>query len=63
MKKLIYSVLAIAALFAAVSCEKNLDIPQKGVVAIENFYQTDEDAEAALAAAYARFATRITGQD
>ena len=63
MKKLVYSVLAIAALFAAVSCEKNLDIPQKGVVAIENFYQTDEDAEAALAAAYARFATRITGQD
>ena len=63
MKKLVYSVLAIAALFAAVSCEKNLDIPQKGVVAIENFYQTDEDAEAALAAAYARFVTRITGQD
>ena len=63
MKKLVYSVLAIAALFAAVSCEKNLDIPQKGVVAIESFYQTDEDAEAALAAAYARFATRITGQD
>ena len=63
MKKLVYSVLAIAALFAAVSCEKNLDIPQKGVVAIESFYQTDEDAEAALAAAYARFVTRITGQD
>ena len=27
MKKLVYSVLAIAALFAAVSCEKNLDNP------------------------------------
>ena len=63
MKKLVYSVLAVAALFATVSCEKNLDIPQKGVVAIENFYQTDADAEAAIAAAYARFATRITGQD
>lgn len=63
MKKIVYSILAIAALFTAVSCEKNLDIPQKGVVAIENFYQTDADAEAALAAAYARFATRITGQD
>ena len=63
MKKLVYSVLAVAALFATVSCEKNLDIPQKGVVAIESFYKTDADAEAALAAAYARFATRVTGQD
>ena len=63
MKKILFSVLAIAALFAAVSCEKNLDIPQKGVVAIESFYQTDADAEAALAAAYARFVTRVTGQD
>ena len=63
MKKIVIPVLAVAALFAAVSCEKNLDIPQKGVVAYESFYQTDEDAEAALAAAYARFATRITGQD
>ena len=63
MKKIFIPVIAIAALFAAASCEKNLDIPQKGVTAIETFYQTDEDAEAALAAAYARFATRITGQD
>jgi hypothetical protein len=63
MKKLVYSVLAIGALFTAVSCEKNLDIPQKGVTPIENFYKTDDDAKAALTAAYARFATRITGQD
>jgi len=63
MKKIVYSVLAVAALFAAVSCEKNLDIPQKGVTAIESFYQTDADAEAAMAAAYARFVTRVTGQD
>ncbi|MCR4825309.1 MAG: RagB/SusD family nutrient uptake outer membrane protein [Bacteroidales bacterium] len=63
MKKIVYSVLAVAALFAAVSCEKNLDIPQKGVTAIETFYQTDADAEAAMAAAYARFVTRVTGQD
>ena len=63
MKKIVYSVLAFAALLTGVSCEKYLDIPQKGVTAIENFYQTDEDAIAALNAAYARFATRITGQD
>ena len=63
MKKIVYSVLAFAALMLGVSCEKNLDIPQKGVTAIESFYQTDEDAISALNAAYARFATRITGQD
>jgi len=64
MKKVLYSVLAIAALFIASSCdESRLDIPQKGVVAIESFYQTDEDAQAAITAAYARFATRLTGQD
>ena len=63
MKKIVYSVLAFAALMLGVSCEKNLDIPQKGVTAIENFYKTDEDAISALNAAYARFATRITGQD
>ena len=63
MKKIVYSVLAIAALMTVASCEKYLDIPQKGVTAIENFYQTDEDAISALNAAYARFATRITGQD
>jgi hypothetical protein len=63
MKKIVYSVLAFAALMTGVSCEKNLDIPQKGVTAIENFYKTDDDAISALNAAYARFATRITGQD
>ena len=63
MKKIVYSVLAFAALMLGVSCEKNLDIPQKGVTTYDNFYKTDEDAIAALTAAYARFATRITGQD
>ena len=63
MKKIVYSVLAFAALMMGVSCEKNLDIPQKGVTTYDNFYKTEEDAVSALAAAYARFATRITGQD
>ena len=63
MKKILYFALATFALLAVASCEKNLDIPQKGVTAIETFYQTDEDAISALNAAYARFATRITGQD
>ena len=63
MKKIVYSVLAVAALMTVASCEKYLDVPQKGVTAIETFYQTDDDCIAALNAAYARFATRITGQD
>ena len=63
MKKILYIVLAVAALFFAASCdESRLDIPQKGVTAYETFYQTDEDAEAAMAAAYARFSTYVTGR-
>ena len=62
MKKILFSVLAVAALFSAVSCEKNLDIPQKGVSAYETFYKTDEDAQSALTAAYAQFATYVTGR-
>ena len=64
MKKILYSVLAVAVVFFAASCdESRLDIPQKGVTAYETFYKTDADAEAAMAAAYARFATKVTGQD
>lgn len=63
MKKIIYSFFAIAALFATASCEKNLDIPQKGVTAIENFYQTDEDAEQAMVAAYAGFVSYVCSQN
>ena len=63
MKKIVYSVLAFSALFLGVSCEKRLDIPQKGVIAYETFYKTDADAEAALAAAYAQFGVNVTGQN
>ena len=62
MKKIFIPVLALAALFTVASCEKNLDIPQKGVSAYETFYKTDADAESALTAAYARFATYVTGR-
>jgi len=62
MKKIFYSILALAAV-AATSCNQaRLDIPQKGVTAIENFYKTDADAEAALVAAYASFATNVPGR-
>ena len=64
MKKILFSILAVAVVFFAASCdESRLDIPQKGVTAYETFYKTNEDAEAALTAAYARFASYVTGQD
>ena len=63
MKKILYSVLAVAAVFATSSCnESRLDIEQKGVTSYESFYQTEDDAESALAAAYAQFATYVTGR-
>lgn len=56
MKK-IFIALSVCA-FALVGCNQDLlDIPQKGVVAMEDFYQTDEDATMALTAAYDALAT------
>ncbi len=34
------------------SCDDQLDIPQQGALAVEDFYQTDEDALEAIAAVY-----------
>ena len=63
MKKIFYSVLAVAVVFCASSCDQSrLDIPQKGVTAYETFYQTDEDALSALTAAYARYASYVPGR-
>ena len=63
MKKIVFFTLATFALLAVASCEKNLDIPQKGVTAYETFYKTDEDCEAALTAAYAQFASNVVSQN
>ena len=63
MKKIVFFTLASFALLAVASCEKNLDIPQKGVTAYETFYKTDEDCEAALTAAYAQFASNVVSQN
>ncbi|MGX8689502.1 MAG: RagB/SusD family nutrient uptake outer membrane protein [Bacteroidaceae bacterium] len=63
MKKTLYSLIAVSVVFALSSCnESRLDIPQKGVTNIEDFYQTDDDAQAALAAAYASFSTHVSGR-
>ena len=46
--------MTVATLFSA--CDQDLlEIPQKGVVTIETFYQNDADAEAAMVAAYQGF--------
>ena len=60
MKKYLIPILVLgaAALFAT-SCESNLDIPQKGVISIDDFYKTDSDAEGAMVAAYDLFARNV----
>jgi starch-binding outer membrane protein, SusD/RagB family len=50
MKKYIIPILLLAFSFSA--CQKLLEIDQKGVISTDSFYQTDEDAESALVAAY-----------
>lgn len=40
--------LALAATMS--SCESKLDIPQQGTLNMDTYYQTDEDAQEALAA-------------
>lgn len=63
MKKTLYSVLALAiGAMSLTSCEDQLDIEQKGVTSIDNFYKTDADAEAALAAAYEGFMCNVVGR-
>jgi hypothetical protein len=62
MKKYNIFFLLIVLLFTACS-EDNLNIPQKGVIAIDKFYITDADATSALVDAYANFAQNIGGND
>ena len=51
MKKILILLAFSGLLFA--SCDPSrLDIPQKGVIAVDDFYQTDQDAEMALVAVY-----------
>ena len=64
MKKYIILGLSVAlAVFSTTSCNQDLlNIQQKGVVAYEDFYQTDEDAQSALTAVYAQFIKLINDQ-
>ena len=63
MKKYIFPLLLTAVVLFSACNEDLLDIPQKGVIGIDSFYQTDEDAESALVNLYADFITNIGGND
>lgn len=52
MKKIFIALTVAFAAFALTGCEKMLDIQKKGVISMEDFYKTDEDAESALVNAY-----------
>jgi len=54
MKKILFPIL-LGFAFIAVSCESRLDIPQKGVIAQDTFYETEADVEAARNDMYANF--------
>ena len=62
-KNIILGITGAIALFSFIACDqKLLDIPQKGVISYESFYQTDEDAQSALTAAYAEFVSIFNAQ-
>ena len=63
MKKYIFPLLLTAVVLFSACNEDLLDIPQKGVIGIDSFYQTDEDAESALVNLYGDFITNIGGND
>ena len=60
MKKIIIPIL-LGFAFLAVSCEKYLEIPQKGVISTIEFYSSDEDAQAALNNMYAQYIDQVCG--
>ena len=62
--KFIAPIAALAAAGLLTGCNPDrLEIPQKGAVSTETFYKTDEDAEAALVAAYQGFLWNVTSQN
>lgn len=61
MKKL-YIFALLGAAFCFTACEDKLDIPQKATLTTETYYQTDNDAEQALASAYEGFQFNTVGR-
>ncbi len=60
MNKYIVALTAVCTLLFS-ACTKQLDIQQKGVVAYETYYTSDEAAEAALVNVYARLVQSVYG--
>ncbi|MBR5075459.1 MAG: RagB/SusD family nutrient uptake outer membrane protein [Bacteroidales bacterium] len=52
MKKIFIALTVVCAALFLTGCESRLDIQKKGVISMEDFYQTDADAESALVNAY-----------
>ena len=62
-KNIILGIIGATALLSFSACNQNLlDIQQKGVIAYEDFYQTDDDAQSALTSVYAEFISLINAQ-
>ena len=62
-KNIIFAIVGTVALLSFTACNPDLlDIQQKGVIAYEDFYQTDEDAQSALTTVYAQFINLINAQ-
>lgn len=61
MKKILYLLLSVAFLFSA--CEDRLNIEQKGVISVDRFYKTDDDAQNALNNLYQSFCLNIAGNE
>ena len=62
-KNIIFGITSAIALLSFASCNPDrLNIQQKGVVAYEGFYGSDESAESALTAVYAQFISLLNDQ-
>ncbi|MDO4461091.1 MAG: RagB/SusD family nutrient uptake outer membrane protein [Bacteroidia bacterium] len=61
MKKILLPLICATLSFTA--CEDELDIEQKGVIAVKDFYNTDEDAQNAANNLYQSFILNIAGNE
>lgn len=61
LNRIITILLGAGVLLFANSCAEKLNIPQHSVVPIDEFYQTDTEAEEAIVAAYYQFKTVHSG--
>lgn len=63
MKKILFSILCAGTAVLFSGCEDRLDIAQKGVISVESFYQTDDDAQNALNNLYQCLGYHISGNE